>query len=194
MRLSRLRRLMRTGKNSQLRALARAPPTKTPPCATPTTASGLNVLEIDRARARTKRSKSAQLSSRTFPMLLERSCGPARGAYAFDDSSDSEGIEVVALRVSLELCFAFFFTSVAVNRVGVRRRRPRRREVPSAIRRQGDVLVLLDLNPIPQLTGDRAVRLIQSFAVIGEEAPADLIAEAQSHFAKPVGVRQRLSR
>src|SRR5260370_432196 len=54
-RLARLRRLIRTGWNSQPRALASAPPTKTPPCATPTPASGVNVLETGRARARTSR-------------------------------------------------------------------------------------------------------------------------------------------
>src|SRR5229473_2862267 len=90
-RLSRLRRLIRTGWNSQPRALASAPPTKTPPCATPTTASGVNVLDILRARARTRRSNSDQVSSRTFSGRIERSCpsadrrtpAPRREAFFF---------------------------------------------------------------------------------------------------------------
>ena len=71
--LSRLRRLMRTGKNSHPIDRATAPPTKTPPCATPTTTSGLKPRSTSRDIPCTSVSNCAHVSSRNRVFCRERS-------------------------------------------------------------------------------------------------------------------------
>lgn len=59
------------------------------------------------------------------------------------------------------------------------------------VARQPDVTI--EIEPIPQLTGDLFVHLVETFAVIGKDTASDFITKTETDFSEPVWVGQALA-
>ena len=65
------------------------------------------------------------------------------------------------------------------------------RRFPSLLRGTSGLVERLS---VPQLARHLLVHLVEALAVVGERAPADLVAAPEPHLQEPVGIRKRLPR